>query len=74
MMINIFFTFGGYFSKYKDKDFIVDAFVKKTINEIRSCNKEVTLQDLTLKLMHQALLHGITPQQFLEKLKDYFRL
>ena len=69
LMANLFLAYGGYFGKLKEEKFSVYKTLKKLISRIQPGKKPDTLIDLNIKMMHQALLYGVTPQQLIQGLK-----
>ena len=66
-MANMFFAYGGYFGKLKDDGFSVYKILKELTSEIKE--EETSIEEINIKMMHRALLHGINPYQFVEGLK-----
>lgn len=67
MMIGLFFLYGGYFGKLKNRTFSLDEVLSSMEMPI---NKE-EVEEMNQKLMHQALIHGLKPFQFNQKLQLY---
>ena len=70
LMINMFCAFGGYFGKYTPKD---DCCVNLLFEESKIKGKKITIQG-SLKMLHKALLFGVTPQQFFERFNCNLKL
>ncbi|MFX1312593.1 MAG: hypothetical protein ACFFHD_08285 [Promethearchaeota archaeon] len=70
LMANLFFAYGGYFGKLKDSKFSVYKVLKALNTEIQE--EELSIEEINIKMMHRALLHGVTPYQFVEGLKMFF--
>lgn len=59
--LNLFTLYGGYFGKYREDQFsIIERLLKIVENEDENFNPEIT----NMKLLHFALIHGITPGEF----------
>lgn len=69
LMANLFLAYGGYFGKLKRKKFSVYKTIKRLMAEIHPSEDLDKLIELNIKMMHQALLYGITPQKFIQGLK-----
>ena len=67
MMIGLFFLYGGYFGKLKNRTFSLDEVLSRLEMPI---NKE-EVEEMNQKLMHQALIHGLKPFEFNKKLELY---
>jgi hypothetical protein len=68
MMANMFIAYGGYFGMLKDSDF---SLVKTLENIMKNALKEkkiVNSEQINIKLVHRALLHGISPEQYIQNL------
>jgi len=67
MMIGLFFLYGGYYGKLKNRTFSLDEALSKMEMPI---NKD-EIEEMNQRLMHQALIHGLKPFQFNQKLQLY---
>jgi hypothetical protein len=65
LMANLFMAFGGYFGMLKEQEFSLHD----TIKDYLSKNKGNTIENQNISLMHKALLHGITPNQYKQSFK-----
>lgn len=66
LMANMFLAFGGYFGKLQPKDFSLYNILEIIASKVQ--NKE-NVEELHIKYMHHALLHGVTPKQFITGLR-----
>jgi hypothetical protein len=66
LMANLFLAFGGYFGQYKSEKYSLYESLKNYIEPGKNKKKVDTLN---IQLMHNALLHGITPHQYIQSLK-----
>ena len=67
LMMNLFMLYGGFFGKDKLKPFSI----VKILQELTSIKKnDTTLFQINTRLLHQALLHGISPNDYTEKLQQ----
>jgi hypothetical protein len=66
MTLNIFAAYGGYFGKENAEQFSVKEWLSKTLKNRSERDPNL----INMRLMHQALLHGYTPSEYIEKLKD----
>ncbi|MFW9874629.1 MAG: hypothetical protein ACFFG0_16100 [Candidatus Thorarchaeota archaeon] len=69
LMANLFLAYGGYFGKLKSKKFSVYKTIKKLIAEYQKNTEPNLLIEMNIKMMHQALLYGVTPQELIQSLK-----
>jgi len=66
LMANLFMAFGGYFGMRKDSDYSLYKALK-TLTSGNNANGSII--ELNINLLHQALLHGVSPSQFRQGLK-----
>ncbi|MFX0001732.1 MAG: hypothetical protein ACFE9Q_11255 [Candidatus Hodarchaeota archaeon] len=69
LMANMFLAYGGYFGMIKDSNYSLYKTLKRVVSQISTKEKDISVEKLNIKLMHQVLLHGITPHQFIQGLK-----
>jgi hypothetical protein len=69
LMANLFLAYGGYFGKLKQNKFSVYKIIKKLMEKFQQGKDLDSLIDLNIKMMHQALLYGVTPQELINGLK-----
>jgi len=69
LMANLFLAYGGYFGKLKSKKFSVYKTIKKLMSKVQSGKDPDTLIGRNIRMMHQALLYGVTPQKLIQGLK-----
>jgi hypothetical protein len=69
LMANLFLAYGGYFGKLKSNKFSVYKTIRKLMANFQPGKDLDTLIELNIKMMHQALLYGITPQELIQGLK-----
>ena len=69
MIVNIFFAFGGYFGKYDKSELSMDDVMFEFAEQLSLDNSKFHSQNV--KMWHKVLVHGITPQEFLEELSLY---
>ena len=67
MMIGLFFLYGGYFGKLKNKSFSLD----ETLSRIKMPINKEEIDEMNQKLMHEALIHGLKPGQLTRLLVNY---
>ena len=67
MMIGLFFLYGGYFGKFKKRTFSLD----KVLSNMEMPISKEQVEEMNQRLMHQALMHGLKPFQFNQKLQLY---
>jgi len=69
LMANMFLAYGGYFGMLRQKKFSVYKTIKKLILKMQPEKEPDTLIEMNIKMMHQALLYGVTPQELIQGLK-----
>ena len=66
MMGNMFVAYGGYFGMRKDSEFSVIKILENVLQDTLEEKKVVDSEKINIKLMHMALLHGVTPEQYIQ--------
>lgn len=69
LMANLFLAYGGYFGKLRRNKFSVYKTIKKLMEKFQPGKDLDSLIELNIKMMHQALLYGVTPQELIHGLK-----
>ena len=64
LIANMFLAFGGYFGMLRDPVFPVNEMLKCFLKEIQANKGAMRSECLKIKLLHLALLHGATPEEF----------
>ncbi|MFX1325590.1 MAG: hypothetical protein ACFE8N_11585 [Promethearchaeota archaeon] len=64
LIANMLVAFGGYFGKLRDPDFPENEMFKCFLKVIENKKGILSPEELRIKLLHCALLHGFTPQEF----------
>ena len=69
LISNLFTAFGGYFgAKKEDSAKNASKYIKQLSNIDRTIDNRIDLNTLDVKILHQALLHGISPRQIIQSL------
>ncbi len=68
MMGNMFIAYGGYFGMRKDSKFSVIKILEKVLQDTLEEGNKVDSEKINIRLMHMALLHGVTPEQYIKNL------
>ena len=68
MMANMFIAYGGYFGMLKDSSFSLLKTLENILKNALKGKKLVNSDQLNIRLMHKALLHGISPEQYVQNL------
>ena len=71
MMLNMFLAYGGYFGKFKESDITVQSLLSRLLGEIKAEKGRVEIKELNIRLMHKALLYGISPSDFVGQLSRF---
>ena len=66
LISNMFLAFGGYFGMLRDPDYSIYEMLKEIVNKIHDNKKTTSSVEMKIRLLHIALLHGITPREFAE--------
>jgi hypothetical protein len=69
LMASIFLAYGGYFGKKSSKNYSIYKIIKKLMPKIHLNKAPESLININIKMMHQALLYGVTPQELIQGLK-----
>ena len=64
LISNMFLAFGGYFGMLRDPDYSIYEMLKEIVNKIHENKKTTSSVEMKIRLLHIALLHGITPREF----------
>ncbi|MHA2393065.1 MAG: hypothetical protein ACXAEX_14080 [Promethearchaeota archaeon] len=64
LIANMLNAFGGYFGKLRDQHFPMNEMLKCFLNVIQNKKGILSSEEIQIKLLHCALLHGFTPQEF----------
>ncbi|MFX1411168.1 MAG: hypothetical protein ACFFA6_12515 [Promethearchaeota archaeon] len=70
LVSNLFIAFGGYFGQYKRVEFSILRILKAIHKDLFLTYDDV--EELNVRMLHRALLHGITPKQYIENLELIF--
>ena len=68
MMANMFIAYGGYFGMLKDSDFSLVKTLEIVLKNGLKEKKIVNTEQINIRLMHKALLHGISPEEYIQNL------
>jgi len=68
MMLNMFLVYGGYFGQNPRRNLSVKALVKR-IDEVDNEDGRM-IEEINIRMMHTALIHGIPPEKYLSELED----
>ncbi|KKK61356.1 hypothetical protein LCGC14_3015140 [marine sediment metagenome] len=69
MMVNLFLLYGGYFGMLGSESFSSLEFVGDLVEELDATDDQINIEYLNTKMLHNALLHGLTPEQYVNELK-----
>ena len=69
LMAYLFFLYGGYYGKFEQGSFSITQSIK-TISEQEGKDIDQNFLEINQRLMHDALLHGISPQELNKKLQS----
>jgi len=63
------FIYGGYFGMLECESYSTENFVEDLIDELDASEESLDIDQINMKMLHNALLHGITPEQYTNELK-----
>jgi len=67
LILDLFIAYGGYFGKLKPPDFSLVSMLDKL--EKKDGRAAEPFEKLTVIFFHNALLHGISPQEYINQLE-----
>lgn len=67
LILDLFIAYGGYFGKLKPSDFSLVLMLDKL--EKKDGRATAPFEKLTVIFFHNALLHGISPQEYINQLE-----
>ncbi|MBD3196310.1 MAG: hypothetical protein GF317_14725 [Candidatus Lokiarchaeota archaeon] len=62
-VLNLFIAYGGYFNKYPREYFSIKEEIYKLGEKLKQMQKKPNYLKINIKLIHDALLHGITLEE-----------
>ncbi|TFF85419.1 MAG: hypothetical protein EU517_01645 [Promethearchaeota archaeon] len=68
--INLFALYGGYFGQFKRDGF---SFLDRLLELVEMKNEELNLETTNMKLLHFALIHGVTPGELNRSLERFLK-
>ena len=69
MIANLFLAYGGYFGQYGRDSLSIENLIIRFAQKIDLGTE--TLTSTNIKMWHEILIHGFTPKEFLQALKEY---
>ncbi|KKM88353.1 hypothetical protein LCGC14_1259570 [marine sediment metagenome] len=69
VVLNLFILYGGYFGMLKRKSYPTTDFVGDLVEELDASEGSLDIEQVNLKMLHSALMHGLTPEQYINKLR-----
>ncbi len=69
LMHNMFTAFGGYFGMLKDTLSSTYKIITNLVKEYNIQEKDLKATEVDVKVLHKALLYGITPRQLIQGVK-----
>jgi len=71
LISSLFLAYGGFLGKLKRSQFSIIEVIKDLSKELVEQNDSLSIENLNIKVLHKALVHGITPNEFIELLKSF---
>ncbi|MFX1478034.1 MAG: hypothetical protein ACFFCI_07865 [Promethearchaeota archaeon] len=68
LIANLFLAYGGYFGQYKRSQFSILKILQAIYEDLFPLYRKRGLEELNIRMLHKALLHGISPQEYIENL------
>lgn len=68
MMANMFIAYGGYYGMLKDSNFSIVKTLENVLKNVLREKKVINTEQINIRLMHKALLHGISSEQYIQNL------
>lgn len=72
LMANLFMAFGGYFGQFQRSEFSILPILKAIYTDLFPIYEEKGIEELNIRMLHRALLHGISPEEYIENLEQVF--
>ena len=69
-MIHWFKIYGGYFGQRKMVNFSISYALREIMRDIGNNRGMISPSNLEVRMMHKALLHGISPSEFNARLRE----
>ena len=69
LMANLFMAFGGYFGQYRGSEFSILRILKAIHTDLLPIYEENGVEELNIRMLHRALLHGISPEEYIKNLE-----
>ncbi|MFX1584029.1 MAG: hypothetical protein ACFFDL_05485 [Promethearchaeota archaeon] len=71
IMTYLFFIYGGYFGKFDQRTFSLPEAIKCLTKQEFNPKNRIMIEDLNERLVHKALLHGISPVNLVKTLENF---
>ncbi len=71
IMTYLFFIYGGYFGKFDQRTFSLPEAIKSLTRKDFNPKKQILIENLNERLVHKALLHGISPIDLVKTLESF---
>ena len=72
LIANLLTAFGGYFGQYQRSEFSILRILKAIHVDLLPVYEENGIEELNIRMLHRALLHGISPEEYIENLELIF--
>lgn len=71
LISSIFMLYGGFFGKLDSSDFSIKKLINDLSQSFENTKMKITIENMNIKVLHNALLHGISPEELIDILKSY---
>ncbi|MFX0043334.1 MAG: hypothetical protein ACFE8L_10505 [Candidatus Hodarchaeota archaeon] len=72
LIANLFLAFGGYFGQFQRTEFSILRILKAIHKDLLPIYEENGIEELNIRMLHRALLHGISPEEYIDNLELIF--
>jgi hypothetical protein len=73
LIANLLRAFGGYFGQYRRGTISIVKILKAIHTDLLSVYKDAEAVQINIRMLHKALLHGITPNEYIANLELIFK-
>lgn len=72
LILSLFYVYGGYYGQKKALPFSIVQFLPHIMSDLKENDEKIEdfIDEFSKKAFHQALLHGLTPSEYLKSLRS----